>query len=327
VTHGADDARAPASPAPAIPGGGAKGPVAAPFDGGQGHQVWRRLTVVMTGASPLSVRGDAVPRSALAKRLGSAIVLIPVVIWLTLAAPAALFHAVVIAMATAATWELGRMFERAGRATHRWLGPALAAGVTASFLLPGGPVVALAVAVVVVLSAPLWRNEAPSTERATTTLLAVTYIGWLLGHGILLRELPGGGGIVLVLLGVTWVGESAAYFVGSTIGRRKLAPVVSPNKTVEGAVAQVITSVIGAMLLAAWLAPGWSATQAAAAGVVVGVIGQVGDLSESVIKRSVGTKDTGGLIPGHGGVLDRLDSLLFNVPALYYLVVITGGRA
>jgi phosphatidate cytidylyltransferase len=286
-----------------------------------------RLIVVMTAASRPFFRGDAVPGSALAKRLGSAIVLIPAVMWLTLAAPAALFDAVVIAMATAATWELGRMFERTGRATHRWLGPALAAAVTASFLLPGGPVVALTIAVVVVLSVPLWRHEPPSTERATTTLLAITYIGLLLGHGIWLRELPGGGGIVLLLMGVTWVGESAAYFVGSTLGRHKLAPVVSPNKTVEGAVAQVIASVIAALLLAAWLAPGWSVTQAAVAGTVIGVVGQIGDLSESVIKRSVGTKDTGGLIPGHGGVLDRLDSLLFNVPALYYLVVIPiGGR-
>ena len=267
------------------------------------------------------------PRSALAKRVGSSIVLIPLVVWLAGWAPAVVFDVVVIGMSAAAGWELARMFERAGRPIHRTLAPAFAAIVTASFVLAGAPAVALTAAVILTLSAPVWSGAAPSTDRVTTTLLAVTYVGWLLGHGIALRALPDGGALVLVLLGVTWVGESAAYFVGSSLGRRKLAPVVSPNKTIEGAVAQLVASVIAAVALAAWLLPGWPTWLAGAAGILLGITGQVGDLAESVIKRSVGTKDTGGLIPGHGGVLDRLDSLVFNAPALYYLVVATGGRA
>ena len=97
---------------------------------------------------------------------------------------------------------------------------------------------------------------------------------------------------------------------------------MSPRKTVEGAAAQVVVSVLAAMLLRAWLVPYWSVLQASLAGLLLGVVGQVGDLAESVIKRSLNTKDTGGLIPGHGGVLDRLDSLLFNVPALVYYVTL-----
>lgn len=266
------------------------------------------------------------PRSALAQRVVSSVVLIPLVVWLAGWAPAVVFGLVVIAVSGAAGWELARMFERAGRPIHRTLAPAFAAAVTASFMIAGAPAVALTAVVILTLSAPVSSGAAPSTERVTTTLLAVTYVGWLLGHGIALRMLPDGGALVLLLLGVTWVGESAAYFVGSSIGRHKLAPVVSPNKTIEGAAAQLVASVLGAVALAAWLLPGWPVLLGVAAGAVLGIAGQVGDLAESVIKRSVGTKDTGGLIPGHGGVLDRLDSLVFNAPALYYLVVATGGR-
>ena len=278
----------------------------------------------------ITVRGDAVTASALWRRVASAIVLIPLVGWLTAFGPATLFHALVIPTAAAAAWELGRMFERAGRATHRWLDPVLTAVVVASFVMPGGalegPVVALTIAILVALAVPLWRAT-PSTEATTTTLLAVTYLGVLMGHAILLRELPDGGSLVLLLLVVTWAGESAAYFVGSAVGRHKLAPIVSPNKTREGAVAQVIASVVVMVALRPWLAPEWSTTLAVAGGLLLGVVGQLGDLAESVIKRSLNTKDTGGLIPGHGGVLDRLDSLLFNVPTFYYLVVLGGGRA
>lgn len=265
------------------------------------------------------------PTSALAKRLVSAVTLIPAVVWLTLAGPAVVFHAVVIALAAGAAWELTRMFERAGRGTHGWLTPAVAALVTASFVRPRLVPAALTAAVLLTLAAPLWRRTAPSTDAVTTTLLAITYVGWMLGHGVLLRELPNGGPLVLLLLGVTWAGDSAAYFVGSTIGRTKLAPVVSPNKTIEGAVGQVVAAIIAAIALHGWLVPEWTWLAAAVAGVVLGTVAQIGDLAESVIKRSLGTKDTGGLIPGHGGVLDRLDSVLFNVPALYYLVTL-GGR-
>ena len=107
--------------------------------------------------------------------------------------------------------------------------------------------------------------------------------------------------------------------------KAKLAPMVSPNKTVEGAAAQVVASLVAAFVLRPWLAATWPALWVIAAALLLGVVGQVGDLAESVVKRSLGAKDTGGLIPGHGGVLDRLDGLLFNVPAFYYLVTLGGA--
>jgi phosphatidate cytidylyltransferase len=153
------------------------------------------------------------------------------------------------------------------------------------------------------------------------------YVGWLLGFAILLHQTsPVGDELVLFVVGVTWAGETAAYLVGSTLGRRKLAPLISPRKTVEGAVAQVVSSIVTAAVLGAWLLPACGAGVALGAGALLGVVGQLGDLAESAIKRSAGTKDTGGLIPGHGGVLDRIDSLLFNLPALYYFSLVTGCR-
>ncbi len=186
------------------------------------------------------------------------------------------------------------------------------------------PAFAVVVAVGVILAAPVWQGTA-SSEATATTLLAVMYIGWLLGYGILLhRSSPRGDDLMLFLVGVTWVGETAAYLVGSTVGHHKLAPVVSPRKTLEGAAAQIVASVLAAMVLRAWLLPSCGAAVAVAAGTLLGITGQVGDLAESAIKRSVGTKESGGLIPGHGGVLDRIDSLLFNLPAFYYLWLAVG---
>ena len=173
--------------------------------------------------------------------------------------------------------------------------------------------------------APLW-DEVPATEPAANTLLAILYVGWLLGYGILLHTSPSGDELVIFLVGVTWIGETSAYLVGSAIGRHKLAPVISPKKTVEGAIAQVVASVVSGAALGAWLLPQCGVAFALAGGALIGVIGQVGDLAESAIKRSVGTKDTGRIIPGHGGVLDRIDSLLFNLPAFYYFTLVASCR-
>jgi phosphatidate cytidylyltransferase len=149
------------------------------------------------------------------------------------------------------------------------------------------------------------------------TLLAVLYVNWLLGHALPIRALPDGVEWLLMLLLVTWLGEAAAYLAGTTLGRRALAPALSPRKTVEGAVAQVVVSALAGLLAHAWFHPSLGAVQGLALGALLGVVGQAGDLAESAIKRSLGAKDSGALLPGHGGMLDRIDSLLFNVPALY----------
>lgn len=264
----------------------------------------------------------------LAQRVLSALVAIPAVVALVAWGPNWLFTALVLLLAAGAQFELYGMFAGAGIEADRVAGLVLGALVVLAFaarrpiLLP----LALSLAVIVVVTLGLRRDT--GTERAwagvTLTLLGVCYCAWLLGHAIWLRALPGGRGLMLFALGVTWCGETAAYFVGRRYGRHPLAPRVSPGKTVEGGVAQLIASggaaIVGAPLVSL------SLPEAAAIGVLLGAVGQIGDLSESFLKRSAGAKDAGRIIPGHGGLLDRLDSLLFNVPALYYWLYFAGTR-
>jgi phosphatidate cytidylyltransferase len=265
------------------------------------------------------------------KRVASAAVLLPAFLLIVVKAPGWAFSALVVVASAAALWELMRLFELGGRPAYRRLGVVAGTAVTVAFAIAQPwdplklPALVLGVVVGVVLAAPL-RDDVPATERAANTLLAILYVGWMLGYGILLHASRSGPELVLFLVGVTWIGETSAYLVGTAIGRHKLAPVISPKKTIEGAVAQVLASVVSAAALGAWLLPQCGIPVAVAGGMVIGVVGQVGDLAESAIKRSVGTKDTGGLIPGHGGVLDRIDSLLFNLPVFYYFTLATGCR-
>lgn len=281
-------------------------------------------------AIPASVTLDAPRKSGVLKRLASALVLLPVFLLIVVKAPSWLFNALVVIACGVALWELVRLFEQAGRPIDRALTIVAGVAVTASFAASrlldplALPVFTLLVAVVAVLAAPVLRGI-PDAARSANTLLAITYVGWLLGFGILLHHTsPLGDELVLYVVGVTWIGETAAYIAGSTVGRHKLAPVVSPKKTVEGALAQLAASIATGAAIGAWLLPtcGWGLWLGA--GALLGVIGQLGDLAESAIKRSAGTKDTGALIPGHGGVLDRIDSLLFNLPAFYYFSRLAG---
>jgi phosphatidate cytidylyltransferase len=264
----------------------------------------------------------------LAQRVLSAVVGIPVMVALVAWGPPWLYMVAVLLLVAGAQLELYRMFGAAGIEADRGVGLALGALVVLAFgadrpaVLP----LALSLSVIVVLALGLRRDT--RSERAwagmTLTLLGVCYCAWLLGHAIWLRALPEGGPLTLFGLAVTWSGETAAYFAGRRFGRRPLAPRLSPGKTVEGGVAQVIVSVVVA-LAGAPLVP-LRPVEAGAIGLLLGVVGQVGDLSESFLKRSAGAKDAGDLIPGHGGLLDRLDSLLFNVPALYYWLYFAGTR-
>jgi phosphatidate cytidylyltransferase len=141
-----------------------------------------------------------------------------------------------------------------------------------------------------------------------------------------LRELPVetgvpddvGARLVFFVAAVTWVGDIVAYLVGIALGRHRLLPKVSPNKTVEGAVGGLLGSTAAGLVCAWEFVPLLTPLTGALLGLAGGILGQLGDLVESLLKRDVGIKDTAGLIPGHGGVLDRFDSLLFSAPLLYY---------
>ena len=233
-------------------------------------------------------------------------------------------------------------FTRMGRKLgHR---PSLAAGVLAGLLivlhfyllglhatdpLPLWLALALAGAAIH-FGALLFERDLDSalTSQALTWLGAL-YLGLGLGFQVKLfmfteSTLPNTGGrLILALYLIVWMGDSAAYFVGSLLGRHKLAPRVSPKKTWEGAGGNLLGNLAAAFLIKATACPQWTVVDAAAIGLLLGVVGQLGDLVESTWKRSAHVKDSnmGGIaIPGHGGMLDRIDSLVFAAPALYAYV-------
>ena len=156
------------------------------------------------------------------------------------------------------------------------------------------------------------------TARMALTTLGVFWIAMPIAHAIMLRELPHGGGIIITILVATFAGDTGAYIGGRYFGVRKLAPAISPNKTVEGLAFGMLAAIFGAWsagLYQDWLTMG----QSLLIGLAVAVLAPVGDLFESKVKRDAGTKDAGKLFGAHGGALDRLDAAFFTLAAGYYV--------
>jgi len=182
----------------------------------------------------------------------------------------------------------------------------------------------LASAVVLPLIGLLSRRQ---KEGAFTTwawtIAGVLYVGWLLSYLVALRGLDGGRNWVFFALFATWASDTTAFFIGRRFGRHKLAPNISPGKTWEGSVGGIVGAIIVSVLfftptpfhlpLVYW--------QAIVLSILVSIFGQIGDLVESLLKRNMGVKDSGRLMPGHGGILDRLDSIIFAGIVVYYYVI------
>jgi phosphatidate cytidylyltransferase len=161
------------------------------------------------------------------------------------------------------------------------------------------------------------RDIKQSAGEAGLFLLGFLYIPLLMSFLVLLREMDHGVKWIFLLLIIVMAGDTAAFYVGSSLGKRKLYPIVSPNKSVEGMIGGLAGSVIGTLIAGATFFPELTIVGAVATALFVGLMGQLGDLFESLLKRSFGVKDSGNIFPGHGGMLDRLDSVLFAAPTLY----------
>lgn len=135
---------------------------------------------------------------------------------------------------------------------------------------------------------------------------------------IMIYSLRNGEWILFSILSIVWIGDTGAYVIGSRLGRHKLYPAVSPKKTIEGSAGALIVSIIASLLLTGYLLPGITLRDRILLGLGISVTAQLGDLCESLVKRKAGVKDSGSLFPGHGGMLDRIDSLLFAVPFVYF---------
>jgi phosphatidate cytidylyltransferase len=166
----------------------------------------------------------------------------------------------------------------------------------------------------------------PDFERGFTDLglltLGVLYVGLLLPHFYWLRNLVHGPQWVTFVIAIGMAGDSGGYFVGHAFGRHKLIPRVSPGKTVEGALGIILGSLAAGAAAKLILLPERSWGEMMALAFTMAVIGQIGDLGESVMKRTFGAKESGWIFPGHGGVLDRIDSLLFPVTLVYYYLAL-----
>jgi phosphatidate cytidylyltransferase len=243
--------------------------------------------------------------------------------------------------------EFYRACRKRGARPLSWLGYAasalilLVAHTTGRQWVGGQTNAALTALLLVGLVAELARKDRAPIRDLGATIFGVIYVGWLFSYLILLRNqggallarlggqlavsLPGpladaGAWVVLLVVFTTWACDTGAFFTGRRFGRRKLAPEVSPGKTVEGAMGGWLGAVAMALLMG-WLLrlhPGI----AGSLGALVGILAQVGDLCESSLKRDLGIKDFGGLLPGHGGVLDRFDSLLLTAPVVYYVLAL-----
>lgn len=284
------------------------------------------------------------------KRVVTAAVLIPVVLVLVFVAPRWLFTAAVAVVAALAGWEyIGLAEKRGGKPPRLALVLAMAALFAVNYQWPDRtPAFFGVLCLGLLIYCTFLRPVSEMMADSAVSMFCILYAGFTLLALPALRETPEGNGpsLVLFLLFVVWAGDIAAYFVGRAIGRHKLAPSLSPGKTWEGAIASVAGSVLvaaGLFALAEWLQQpsasillSFLQRKLPAAvlsypdelwywlvlAVIVNIAAQVGDLAESALKRSAGVKDSGTLLPGHGGILDRIDALLLAAPALWYAQVI-----
>ena len=266
---------------------------------------------------------DPKNRRNLFLRVASAAVLFPIAVWLTVLGGQP-FAFLAAAGAAVAAGELVLMFGTVG--VGEVLGIAVAGSIPlmAAFgesgdLLPGWSGMALAAATVVLLTVFLFRRE-PLEEIPRS--VAIVVLSWLY-CGVLVASLVGlrlryGVGWVILAFVTTWANDTAAYFTGHALGRHPLYARISPKKTWEGFVGGIGGSIAGA-LVTRWLLLGPELSPAAAVvlGLGAAVLGPLGDLAESMMKRAAGVKDTSHIIPGHGGLLDRIDALLFVAPWIY----------
>jgi phosphatidate cytidylyltransferase len=265
------------------------------------------------------------------KRVLTALALIPLVLLLVFLGPKWLVVTATAAVAMLASWEFMNMAERGGAFPPKAaVLVAIAALFFGDLLLPDETLVILGIlSLALLVYCTFFKPVDQMMAAAATSIFCIFYCGFTLLSVPALREQSNGPSLVTFLLCAVWAGDIAALYVGKNLGRHKLAPSLSPNKSWEGSIGSVAGSLLvtGLLLvLARWMqSHDWAVLSFPeenwfwlSLAVLVNVAAQVGDLAESALKRSVGVKDSGSLLPGHGGVLDRIDALLLAAPALWY---------
>lgn len=271
---------------------------------------------------------EAKIKQMLAKRLQAVIILIPVIIGVTFVGGWVYTAAIALFLGVAA-WEFWRIFSQGGYHPSR----ALLIGGTVFFILFRqlfgfqNTDISLVAIIFIAMFTHILAFEHGNTCAAcdfSITLTGILYLGWLGGYFISLRNLSGGAWWLLIVFSASWIADGGAYFIGSRFGKKAMAPKVSPKKSWEGYLGGLVTSIFFTTLLA-WVwhlkMPMITPGEGAVAALAIAGFSPLGDLGMSMIKRQFGVKDSSNLIPGHGGVLDRLDSLLWAAAIGYYVIV------
>jgi phosphatidate cytidylyltransferase len=277
----------------------------------------------VTDGSKRKTRG-----SSLANRLLAAAVFLPC--FFIIAHRGGIYYLILIDLIIIlGLFEFYRMMEAKGLRPYKWIG-VLSGGALPWYLFFRQGIYAnilLTITFIAVMIAELIRKDkGHAVYHISVTIFGVLYVSWLGSHLMLLRELPILAGLkysvgftfVIIVFTLTWCYDTGAYAFGRLFGRRKLFPSISPGKTVEGAIGGIFLSIAGILIARILLDTQLSALEAVLLAILASVIGQTGDLVESMLKRDAKIKDSSTTIPGHGGVLDRFDSLLFTAPLIYY---------
>ncbi len=260
----------------------------------------------------------------------TAAALLPIAIWIIGWGHPHLFDATIALISVLAMYEFLTLGQKKGYEMPFILCIALMLVILAAFVLPSLSVEFGMFAALLIIPASYVlgrRGLEDSLPSSAIAVLATTYVGMLGGSLIRLRnDFPEGSKLIFFLLIVVWLGDTGAYYVGRQFGKHKLSPRISPKKTVEGLAGGMLFSIIAAVVIHYTFFPKFPLIHAMIAGVILSVAGVIGDLAESMWKRSADVKDSGTLLPGHGGFLDRFDSILFTAPILYcYWTLIVHG--
>lgn len=260
---------------------------------------------------------------AIKQRILTAVVCLPLLVLFIAKASAGLFAGLLCIFAAIGLHEFYAMALPRQRRGEALVAIAFGVALTAALQFCPHPAAGQGTLVAVVLALLTlflfrYRSLESVGRDLALTALGLLYVPLLLGHAGMLRQLEQGEAWVFLVLLIVMVSDSMAYFTGMAFGRHRLYEAISPKKSIEGAVGGLLGGVLGTLVAKFWLLPQLQVLDVLFLGVGVGAFSQVGDLVESMFKRSFGVKDSGTIFPGHGGLLDRLDSLLFAFPVTYY---------
>jgi len=257
------------------------------------------------------------------KRIITAIIGLPIILGILLFLPSIYFGVLIGIAVLVMLNEYFRMLERNNIRPYHVLGYVLICFIMVIFYVHIESITVLffVLPVTILLYSLIQKDEFDVIlQRSSLTLFGILYIGGLSSYLIALRGFGNdktGRELVFLLIGIIWLTDTGAYYVGSALGKRALSPKISPKKTVEGALGGIIFGILGGLLINALFHNFIPMVECALISLLISIIGQCGDLVESLIKRALKTKDAGAILPGHGGMMDRLDAVIFSAPFMY----------